>query len=106
MKKLLTLGLMGLFSLLADSAFAQSNPNNALGDNQVEVEPGVFAIYTGDINQDGNIDIFDSPLLDTDIASFSFGYLVTDLNGDGNVDIFDSPILDENISKFIYAVTP
>ena len=29
--------------------------NNAFGDNQVQVEPGVFAIYSGDINQDGFI---------------------------------------------------
>lgn len=106
MKKLLILGLMGLFGLLTDSAFAQSNPNNALGDNQIEVEPGVFAIYSGDVNQDGNIDISDSPIIEAGIANGDFGYLVADLNGDGNVDISDLPILETNIALGIFAVTP
>lgn len=106
MKKLIILGLMGLFGLFADSAFAQSNPNNALGDNQIEVEPGVFAIYTGDVNQDGNIDISDSPIVEAGISNGDFGYLVADLNGDGNVDISDMPILETNIALGIFAVTP
>jgi len=78
----------------------------AFFDNQVEVEPGVWAFYTGDINQDENVDIFDAPELDSDIANFFFGYYRTDLNGDGNVDIFDSPILDANISNFIFSAHP
>ncbi|MEI2724404.1 MAG: hypothetical protein V9H26_12990 [Verrucomicrobiota bacterium] len=36
------------------------------GANQKEVEPGVFALFTGDINQDGFIDGFDYPDLDSD----------------------------------------
>jgi hypothetical protein len=83
-----------------------TSASQAFFDNQVEVETGVFAIYSGDINQDENVDIFDAPELDSDIANFFFGYYRTDLNGDGNVDIFDSPILDANISNFIFSAHP
>jgi len=91
--------------MMSNEGYSQS-ANNAYGDNQVEVDPGVFAIYTGDINQDGNIDITDTPLLEADISNFAYGYLATDLNGDGNVDISDQPVLEENIAKFIYSITP
>lgn len=84
-----------------------SDASDALGSNQVEVDPGVFAIYTGDINQDGYIDGFDFPLLDADIASGVSGvYAATDLNGDGFVDSFDFPIYDANSFAGISEVSP
>ena len=71
--------------------------SQAYGDNQAEVEPGIFALYTGDINQDGFIDSFDFPALDTDIFNgVTSVYVNTDLNGDGFVDGFDFPFLDIN----------
>ncbi|MBK9639428.1 MAG: hypothetical protein IPO63_17095 [Bacteroidetes bacterium] len=80
--------------------------NNAYGDNQKEVEPGVWAIYSGDINQDGVIDIFDQVVLDNDLSNFAFGYVLTDLNGDSVVDITDQAILDNNLANFISSITP
>jgi hypothetical protein len=83
-----------------------SAANKAYGDNMVEVESGIWAFFTGDINQDENIDIADYPDLDNDVNNFSFGFYATDLNGDGNVDIADYPVLDANIQGFIYSVHP
>jgi hypothetical protein len=83
-----------------------TSASQAFFDNQVEVETGVFAIYSGDINQDENVDIFDAPELDSDIANFFFGYYRTDLNGDGNVDLLDSPTLETNINGFIFSIHP
>ena len=80
--------------------------SQAYDSNQTEVSPGVFAIYSGDINQDENADLLDLSLLDNDIANFMFGYQNADLNGDGNVDLLDLPILDNNIHNFIYSVHP
>jgi hypothetical protein len=105
MKKLLTIGVIGLLALYSQDGKAQSL-NNAYGDNQIEVEPGVFAIYSGDINQDLNVDIADVSLLEFGVSNFLFGYEPTDINGDGNVDIADQPILEANVSNFIYAITP
>ena len=81
--------------------------NKAYGSNMIEIEPGVFAIYTGDINQDGYIDSFDFPALDADIFSGVSGvYINTDLNGDGYVDSFDFPVFDMNSINGISEITP
>ena len=101
----------------ANSANAQVNPyaNNAFEDNMkvvdsVQVSPGVyqyvFAIYSGDINQDGNIDLSDFPIWDDDNTNFAFGYRDADLNGDGNVDLSDFPYWDGNNANFIYSHKP
>jgi hypothetical protein len=81
--------------------------SQAFGSNQVELEPGVFAIFTGDINQDGFVDSFDFPALDTDIFNGVSGvYVNTDLNGDGFVDSFDFPLFDANSFNGVSAMTP
>lgn len=87
-------------------ANSEAQTNNAYGDNQKQVEPGVFAIYSGDINQDGVIDIFDVIDMDNDVINFNAGYIPTDLNGDGVADIFDVILLDNNVLAFVASVTP
>ena len=57
----------------------------AYGSNMKEVTTGVFAIYVGDVNQDGNIlsDDFNSVFSAT--KAIIVGYSNYDVNGDGNV---------------------
>ena len=78
----------------------------AFGDNMIEVEAGVFAMYTGDINQDEFIDPFDYPAFDIDNINFESGYKATDLNGDGFIDPFDYPTFDINNINFVSSVHP
>jgi hypothetical protein len=105
MNKLLKMFAVGLLICIStDSSMAQTN--NAFGDNQAQVEPGVFAIYAGDLNQDGFVDVFDFPIFDADNAAFASGYVVSDMNGDGFVDVFDYPVFDANNQAFIMAVIP
>ncbi len=95
--------------LLTDNTFYDFSTavNKAYGDNQKEVEPGVFALFSGDINQDGYIDGFDYPDFDTDSQNNVSGvYATTDLNGDGYVDGFDYPLFDENAQNNISVITP
>jgi hypothetical protein len=80
--------------------------NKAYGNNQIQMETGVWAIYTGDINADNSIDSFDKLQVESDIGASRYGYFNTDLNGDGNIDIFDSPVLENNISLGIYSIGP
>ena len=81
--------------------------SQAYGSNQIEVEPGIFALYSGDINQDGFIDSFDFPALDTDIFNGVSGvYTNTDLNGDGFVDSFDFPVFDFNSYNGVSVIKP
>ncbi len=100
----------------ADPIFLSSVPANynlsntatqAFGGNLIEVEPGVFAVYSGDINQDGFIDSFDFPMYDTDSFNGVSGtYVNTDLNGDGFVDSFDFPIFDVNSFNGVSVLMP
>jgi hypothetical protein len=83
--------------------------SKAFGQNMKLLETGDYGFYSGDLNQDGYIDIFDFPAYD--IANQSGGaydgtYVVTDINGDGYVDIFDFPIYDSNNQLNVQVVTP
>jgi D-alanyl-D-alanine carboxypeptidase len=80
--------------------------NKAYGANQSEVESGVWALYSGDLNSDENIDLLDLALLEFDINNFAFGYLVTDINGDGNIDLLDTPVVEGNINGFVFSNHP
>ncbi|MEZ5045808.1 MAG: MopE-related protein [Chitinophagaceae bacterium] len=78
----------------------------AYGNNMIEVESGVWALYSGDCTQDGSIDIFDFLNWDIDNQAFSSGYFSTDLNGDGSVDIFDFLLWDTNNQNFVEVIMP
>jgi hypothetical protein len=78
----------------------------AYGNNQIQVNSGVWALYSGDSNQDDAIDAFDYVELDTDIILGSSGYLATDITGDGTVDAFDYILFDANLIAGISANTP
>jgi hypothetical protein len=83
-----------------------TSANKAYGDNMTEVAPGVWAFYSGDINQDGFIETSDFALLFNSNDNFEEGYLITDLNGDGFVDTSDYPILFNNSDNFIESMHP
>jgi autotransporter-associated beta strand protein len=83
-----------------------SGPSQAYGDNMSEVEPGVWAIFSGDINQDESIDLTDYSTWETDANEFAFGIYATDLSGDGSVDLTDYSIWEGNANNFIYAIYP
>ncbi len=67
---------------------------------------GIWSLYTGDMNQDENMDLLDFPFLESDVNNGLFGYYATDLNGDGNVDLLDFPTMEANINNGIYSIHP
>ncbi len=83
-----------------------SSYDKALGNNLSDMGNGIFAIYSGDINQDGSIDFSDYPDLDIANNSGVLGYNVNDLNGDASVDFNDYPILDINSNNGIIVMRP
>lgn len=81
--------------------------SKAYGSNQVQLAPGVFGFYSGDLPpKDDVTDIFDQAAIDNDIYNFSGGYIPSDLNGDGIVDILDQVYIDNNLFNFISSVHP
>jgi hypothetical protein len=85
--------------------FTTSN-TKAFGNNLVEVNPNSWAIYSGDINQDGTVDNLDISPLELDAENFATGYYTTDLNGDGSVDNLDVSFIEINAEGFVDVIKP
>ncbi len=83
-----------------------NSAGKAYGANMVLLENNVYGFYTGDLNQDGAIDISDFPMLYNDNDLFLYGYYASDLNGDGSVDISDFPLLYNNNDNFVSSFSP
>ncbi len=76
--------------------------SQAYGNNETEVSTGVFAIYSGDCNQDGYVDPLDLSLVDQDSFNYVAGMaLATDVNGDKYVDPLDLSIVDQNSFNYV-----
>jgi subtilisin-like proprotein convertase family protein len=92
----------------------ESNPNLSLfnvsvfGSNSIQVDfsPIRFALYSGDVNQDGTIDASDLSNVENDAADALSGYISTDLTGDDFVDGTDVSIVDNNITLGINVISP
>ena len=83
-----------------------SGSGQAYGDNMTEVESGVWAIYSGELGGDSNIDGTDYGIWEDSYYNFDGGYVATDLNGDGNVDGSDYSIWEANYYNFVSGVSP
>lgn len=82
--------------------------NKAYGNNlkQTDTSPVNFSIFSGDVNQNGNIDLSDMLLVYNAGASFSTGYKVTDVTGDYIIDLSDLLITHNNSAAFVSIITP
>ncbi|MEO8210372.1 MAG: CHRD domain-containing protein [bacterium] len=83
-----------------------SAQNKAFGDNLTEVDTNKFAIYSGDVNQDGTVDILDLSLIDNDVYNFASGYVNSDLNGDDLTDLTDYTLGDNNAFDYVSVIKP
>lgn len=83
-----------------------THASKAFLGNMKEVDTNTWAFYSGDVNQDDVIDVFDYLIMDPDIVNGAGGYLSTDLNGDGSVDAFDYLMVDPNIEQGVGAALP
>lgn len=82
-----------------------SASSQAFGNNII-LKGTKFCIYSGDVNQDGTVDLTDAGLIENDALNFVSGYTVTDVNGDETVDISDAAIADNNGFNFVSKITP
>lgn len=80
----------------------------AYGNNmkQVDNSPVSFAMFSGDVNQDGFIDGVDLGFVDNDAQNFVTGFSATDLNGDEIVDASDYALADNNALNYISVQRP
>ncbi|MDQ3021241.1 MAG: hypothetical protein M3R36_11840 [Bacteroidota bacterium] len=82
-----------------------SAASQAYGNNLTQ-EGNEFTIYSGDVNQDGTIDLSDGGVIDNDLFNFVSGYVSSDVNGDSIIDLSDLEIADNNIISFVSIVRP
>jgi hypothetical protein len=75
--------------------FTTSN-TSAYGNNLKQLAPGVYALHSGDLNQDDRIDENDVQLLEQALSTFETGYHVSDLNGDVMCESADFSLLENN----------
>lgn len=82
-----------------------TSKTKAYGDN-LKFKNFEYCFYSGDVNQDGTVDISDGSLIDNDAFNFVSGYLSTDVNGDGLVDVDDAVYADNNGYNFVSKIRP
>jgi hypothetical protein len=80
---------------------------NNTNPQMYEVEPNIWALYNGDVNQDNSIDGIDFNLTEIDNNDFAFGYTYpTDVTGEGSVDGLDFNLLEINVGLFLFVAQP
>ena len=70
------------------------------------VSTGVYALYAGDVDNNGFIDGMDINTIQSNSSIFATGYITPDVNGDGIMDALDLIITDNNAAKFISVMKP
>ena len=87
--------------------FTNAN-TQAYGNNMIQVNtsPIRFALYSGDVNQDGFVELSDVVSIYNDAGNFVTGYANTDVNGDNLIDLSDLLITYNNAAAFVSKVTP
>jgi len=81
-------------------------PSNVFGANLVRMVDLSYAIYGGDVNQDGIIDSGDMTPVENSASLANTGYLPEDCNGDGLIDSSDMTIIENSASQAIGVKTP
>lgn len=82
-----------------------SDSSKAFGANLTKVGSR-WCLLSGDVDQDGFIDIFDLVAIDNQAFSSTVGYSVFDLDGNGLVDTNDLKICAKSAFNFARAITP
>ena len=82
-----------------------TSQNQAYGSNLIQ-KGAKWCIYSGDVNQDGLIDMSDLIAVDNDNAIYFGGNVKTDVNGDGIVDLNDLVLVHNNNMNYISKVVP
>ena len=84
--------------------------SSAYGDGFNEamksVSGGKYAIYAGDVNQDGTVDLYDSQITENGAINTLFGYYSSDCNGDGSTDLFDLQLIENNSTLSLFSARP
>ena len=82
-----------------------TSSSQAYGNNTTHVF-GRYCDYSGDVNQDGAINLEDIVQTFNASSSFTTGYVATDVNGNNTVDLTDITYVYNNSRAFVAKVSP
>lgn len=82
-----------------------TSAGKAFGGNLV-LQQTKYCFYTGDVNQDGFVELVDLTLIDNAVNNYIKGYVSTDLNGDNFVDVTDYAFADNNAYDYVEKIVP
>jgi hypothetical protein len=80
-----------------------TSQSQAHGNMMKDLSDGRFALYSGDIDHNGNISFSDVINFEAAFISFTTGYVITDLTGDNFTESADYSLLENNVN--IHPVT-
>ena len=80
----------------------------AFGNNLAEVNniPAKYAMYSGDINDDGAVELSDLIYVSNDASQFISGYVISDLTGNNLITLDDMLLVYNNASAFRATINP
>ena len=82
-----------------------TSQNQAYGSNLVQ-KGSKWCIYSGDVNQDGYVNLTDLIAVNNDAYNGVTGYTVTDLTGDGFTNLSDLILVNNNAYNGIQTYSP
>ncbi|MCB0727710.1 MAG: hypothetical protein KDD00_09615 [Ignavibacteriae bacterium] len=82
-----------------------TSSSQAYGNNTI-LTSGRYCDYSGDVTQEGNVDLGDVVVVNNSSSVFETGYVTPDVNGDELVDLSDIIITLNNASNFVVKITP
>lgn len=82
-----------------------TSASQAYGNNIV-LTSGRYCNYSGDVTQEGSVDLNDVVNVNNSASMFTTGYVVQDVTGDDLVDLSDLIITFNNAALFVVKVTP
>lgn len=84
----------------------QAYPDPFNPNPQMTFIAGIWAIYSGDIDQNGSIDGGDFNAMEPDVTFPNFGYNIADITGDGIPDGQDYNLLEPNVALGLFVARP
>ncbi|MBP6335678.1 MAG: hypothetical protein KA444_09425, partial [Bacteroidia bacterium] len=88
-----------LFSNTSISYIFSDADSKAFGNNMKDLGDGSYALYSGDVDGNGSINLVDLFALENAIQLFVTGYSVDDLTGNQLIDNSDYSLMENNVGK-------
>lgn len=87
------------FSGTTAEYYFSNTATNTFSENVKDLGDGNFALFSGDTDQNGQIELNDNVNVGNSALLFSSGYLPNDLNGDGVIESVDFGLVENNLGR-------